>query len=75
MIKNVFGETTNDIFDILIGYTVGDVEESEKSTVIRFDKRIENVIVSKRIMFDGNGCIFVTDDFILDILPVEKCED
>jgi hypothetical protein len=67
-ISNRFYETTTDVFNTLTGYTVGDVDIDDKSVITRFDKQIENVIISRRVMFNDDG-ISITDDYVLDILP------
>ena len=73
-IANRFYETTSDVFKMLTGYTVGDVEIVEDAVIVRFDKKIENVIISRRVMFNDDG-ISITDDYVLDILPVNIKRD
>lgn len=68
MIKNIFSETTADVFHTLQGYMVGDVKNGNDGTIIRFDKQVENVFLSRNVLLDNDG-IHVTDDFVLDILP------
>lgn len=71
MTENAFGETTFDVFYALTGYMVGDIQKTEKELIIRFDKQVENVIISRRVMF-ADDSIFVTGDYVLDILPKEQ---
>lgn len=73
MIENAFGETTFDVFYALTGYMVGDIQKTEKELIIRFDKQVENVIISRRVMF-ADDSIFVTGDYVLDILPKEQVD-
>ena len=73
-ISNYFYETTSDVFKMLTGYTVGDVEIVEDAVITRYDKKIENVIISRRVMFNDDG-ISITDDYVLDILPVNIKRD
>lgn len=73
-IANRFYETTTDVFNTLAGYVVGDVEIVEDAVIVRFDKQIENVIISRRVMFNDDG-ISITDDYVLDILPVNIKRD
>jgi hypothetical protein len=70
MRSNTFGETTNNIFHKLCGYSVGDVQETEDAVFIRFDKQVENVIISAEIMLKDDG-IYIAEDYVLDILPQE----
>lgn len=70
-ISNCFYETTTDIFTILTGYEVGDVEVNEDCVITRFDKQVENVVISRRVMFDDDS-ISITDDYVLNILPKEN---
>jgi hypothetical protein len=70
-IANRFYETTSDVFKMLTGYTVGDVEIDDDVVITRYDKKIENVIISRRVMFNDDG-ISITDDYVLDILLKEQ---
>lgn len=70
-ISNYFYETTTDVFNTLAGYVVGDVEIVEDAVIVRFDKKIENMIISRRVMFSDEG-ISITEDYVLDILPKEQ---
>jgi hypothetical protein len=70
-IADYFYETTSDVFKMLTGYTVGDVEIEDDVVITRYDKKIENVIISRRVMFNDDG-ISITDDYVLDILPKEQ---
>ena len=72
-IANRFYETTSDVFKMLTGYTVGDVEIVEDAVITRYDKKIENVIISRRVMFSDEG-ISITEDYVLDILPKEQAD-
>lgn len=73
-ISNRFYETTTDVFNTLTGYTVGDVDVDDESVITRFDKQVENVIISRRVMFNDDG-ISITDDYVLNILPVYKRDE
>lgn len=70
-ISNYFHEATTDVFTLLTGYVVGDVKIEDDCVITRFDKQIENVIISRRVMFNDDG-IFITKDYVLDILPKEE---
>jgi hypothetical protein len=66
--NKVYVETDPSIFQQLVGYLVGDVESEDCSTTVRFDKQVENVIISRELLFDDEG-IHETEDYILDIIP------
>lgn len=68
--NKVFGETDHGVFHSLVGYEVGDVQEVDDAMIIRFDKRVENIIISKEVMFNNDG-IYITDDYLLDVLKEE----
>ena len=72
-IANCFYETTSDVFKMLTGYTVGDVEIEDDVVITRYDRKIENVIISRRVMINDDG-ISITDDYVLDILPKEQVD-
>lgn len=72
-ISNYFYETTSDVFKTLIGYEIGEVKETDSEVIVRFDKKIENVFISRQVMFSDDG-IHITDDYVLDILPKEEQE-
>jgi len=72
-ISDYFYETTTDVFNTLAGYVVGDVEIVEDAVIVRFDKQIENVIISRRVMFSDEG-ISITEDYVLNILPKEQAD-
>ena len=72
-ISDYFYETTTDVFNTLAGYVVGDVEIDGDVVIARFDKQIENVIISRRVMFSDEG-ISITEDYVLDILPKEQAD-
>ena len=71
MKDKVFIATTPEIFQQLAGYTVGDVEINRDDVVIRFDKQVEHVLISREIMISDEG-IHVTEDYVLDIASLES---
>lgn len=71
MKKFILNETDTSIFDSLVGYEVGYVENRETDVMVRFDKRVENVIISRELLL-GDESIFISRDYVLDILPKDK---
>lgn len=71
MKDKVFIATTPEIFQRLVGYVVGDVEINRDSVVIRFDKQIDNVLISREVML-SDEVIYVTEDYVLDITHLES---
>lgn len=68
--SNIFIDVTSEVFHQLIGYSVGDVREDKSGTFVRFDKQIDNVIVSRDLSFSDDG-IHESVDYVLDTLPEE----